>query len=222
MKLSNEVFKFLSELKNNNQRDWFLENKPRFDEIQKELLSFTGALLSGIEKFDSSVKGIDPKSCIFRIYKDVRFSKDKSPYKTHFGIFMKGGNRKIDGTGYYLHIEPDGSLLGGGCYQPDAQSLYKIRDQIANDSKSFLKIINDPKFYDTFGKEFYAEKVKTVPRGFAKDHPMIEILKYKGFAVAKHLKNGDLTSKLSSEDLLKLFRFVYPLNQFLDQAMNRK
>ncbi|TGL03749.1 DUF2461 domain-containing protein [Leptospira levettii] len=222
MKLSIEVIQFLSDLKKNNKRDWFLENKSRFDEIQKELLSYTGALLSGIEKFDSSMKGIDPKSCIFRIYKDVRFSKDKSPYKTHFGIFMRGGNRKIDGTGYYLHIEPDGSLLGGGCYQPDAQSLYKIRDRIANDSKGFLKIINDAKFYDTFGNEFYAEKVKTVPRGFAKDHPMIETLKYKGFAVAKNLKNGDLTSKLSSEDLVKLFRFVYPLNQFLDQAMNRK
>lgn len=222
LKLSKGIFKFLEDLKINNNKEWFLDHKLLFDGYQKELIYYTAMLLSGIGKFDSSLKGVDPKSCIFRIYKDVRFSKDKCPYKTHFGIFMRGGGRKIEGTGYYLHIEPNESLLGGGCYQPDSHSLFKIRNKIANDSNRFRKIINDPKFQETFGNTFYAEKVKTVPRGFAKEHPMIDILKYKGFAVARKLKNIDLTSKLSSEDIVKLFGVVYPLNQFLDQALDRK
>lgn len=188
MKISKNVLSFLSELKIYNNRDWFLENKKRFNEIQSELIILTGYFLSEIEKFDKTVKGVDPKSCIFRIYKDVRFSKDKSPYKTHFGIFIRGGGKKIDGTGYYLHLEPDGSLVGGGCYQPDPKSLFKIRERIISDMNVFRKIINDRKFVQDFGTEFYAEKLKTAPKGFAKDNPMIELLKYKGFAVAKKLK----------------------------------
>ncbi|TGM60313.1 DUF2461 domain-containing protein [Leptospira vanthielii] len=222
MKISKNILQFLSELKLNNNRNWFIENKDRFTEIQSELISLTGYLLSEIEKFDQSVKGVDPKSCIFRIYKDVRFSKDKSPYKTHFGIFIRGGGKKIEGTGYYLHIEPNGSLIGGGCYQPDPKALYKIRERIIADSKKIQQLLNERKFVQDFGKEFYAEKLKTVPKGFAKDHPMIELLKYKGFAVAKKIKNTDLTSNDFAKETLKSFRNLYPLNQFLEEAMGKK
>lgn len=222
MKISKNVLSFLSELKINNNRDWFLENKKRFNEIQSELIILTGYFLSEIEKFDKTVKGVDPKSCIFRIYKDVRFSKDKSPYKTHFGIFIRGGGKKIDGTGYYLHLEPDGSLVGGGCYQPDPKSLFKIRERIISDMNVFRKIINDRKFVQDFGTEFYAEKLKTAPKGFAKDNPMIELLKYKGFAVAKKIKNTELTSNDFVSETLKSFRNLYPLNQFLEEAMMDK
>lgn len=222
MKISKNVLSFLSELKINNNRDWFLENKKRFNEIQSELIILTGYFLSEIEKFDKTVKGVDPKSCIFRIYKDVRFSKDKSPYKTHFGIFIRGGGKKIDGTGYYLHLEPDGSLVGGGCYQPDPKSLFKIRERIISDMNVFRKIINDRKFVMDFGTEFYAEKLKTAPKGFAKDNPMIELLKYKGFAVAKKIKNTELTSNDFVSETLKSFRNLYPLNQFLEEAMMDK
>ncbi|MGE8723330.1 DUF2461 domain-containing protein [Leptospira terpstrae] len=222
MKISKNVLSFLSELKINNNRDWFLENKKRFNEIQSELIILTGYFLSEIEKFDKTVKGVDPKSCIFRIYKDVRFSKDKSPYKTHFGIFIRGGGKKIDGTGYYLHLEPDGSLVGGGCYQPDPKSLFKIRERIISDVNVFRKIINDRKFVMDFGTEFYAEKLKTAPKGFAKDNPMIELLKYKGFAVAKKIKNTDLISNDFVSETLKSFRNLYPLNQFLEEAMMDK
>lgn len=222
MKISKNILQFLSELKLNNNRNWFIENKDRFTEIQSELISLTGYLLSEIEKFDQSVKGVDPKSCIFRIYKDVRFSKDKSPYKTHFGIFIRGGGKKIEGTGYYLHIEPNGSLIGGGCYQPDPKSLYKIRERMIADSKKIQQLLNERKFVQDFGKEFYAEKLKTVPKGFAKDHPMIELLKYKGFAVAKKIKNTDLTSNDFAKETVKSFRNLYPLNQFLEEAMGKK
>ncbi|EMY60764.1 DUF2461 domain-containing protein [Leptospira terpstrae] len=222
MKISKNVLSFLSELKIYNNRDWFLENKKRFNEIQSELIILTGYFLSEIEKFDKTVKGVDPKSCIFRIYKDVRFSKDKSPYKTHFGIFIRGGGKKIDGTGYYLHLEPDGSLVGGGCYQPDPKSLFKIRERIISDMNVFRKIINDRKFVQDFGTEFYAEKLKTAPKGFAKDNPMIELLKYKGFAVAKKIKNTELTSNDFVSETLKSFRNLYPLNQFLEEAMMDK
>ncbi|TGK55571.1 DUF2461 domain-containing protein [Leptospira kanakyensis] len=222
MKIGKNILQFLSELKINNNRNWFLENKVRFQEIQNELIMLTGSLLGEIEKFDKTLKGVDPKSCIFRIYKDVRFSKDKSPYKTHFGIFMRGGNRKIDGTGYYLHIEPDGSLLGGGCYQPEPKALQQIRERILVNTKSFRKIIENQKFVQNFGTTFYAEKLKTAPKGFAKDHPAIEFLKYKGFAVGKKIKNSDLTSNHFMDDAIQSFRTIYPLNQFLEETMAKK
>ncbi|TGL40379.1 DUF2461 domain-containing protein [Leptospira perdikensis] len=222
MKISKTILNYLSELKLNNNRTWFIENKDRFTEIQSELVLLTGYFLSEIEKFDKSLKGVDPKSCIFRIYKDVRFSKDKSPYKTHFGIFMRGGNRKIEGTGYYLHIEPSESLIGGGCYMPDPKSLFKIRERIIADSKTLKTIFEDRKFIQDFGTEFYAEKLKTAPKGFDKEHPMIEFLKYKGFAVAKKIKNSDLTSNHFASETVKTFQNLYPLNQFLEKAMDRK
>ncbi|PJZ45171.1 DUF2461 domain-containing protein [Leptospira brenneri] len=221
MKVSKNILQFLSELKLNNNRNWFLENKDRFVTIQNELLLLTGYFLSEIERFDKTVKGVDPKSCIFRIYKDVRFSKDKSPYKTHFGIFMRGGGKQIEGTGYYLHIEPNGSLLGGGCYKPDPKSLFKIRESMISHSKAFKGILENRKFVNEFGTEFYAEKLKTAPKGFDKDHPMIDFLKYKGFAVAKKLKNSDLTSDQFVPEAIKSFQNLYPLNQFLEEAMRK-
>lgn len=219
MKISKNVLSFLSDLKLNNNRDWFLENKVRFNELQNELELLTGYFISQIEKFDKSVKGVDPKSCIFRIYKDVRFSKDKSPYKTHFGIFIRGGGKKIEGTGYYLHLEPKASLIGGGCYQPDPKSLFKIRESIISNADTLQKILKDRKFVENFGTEFYAEKLKTAPKGFAKDHPMIELLKYKGFAVAKRIKDSNLTSNDFVSEALNSFRILYPLHQFLEKAM---
>ncbi|TGK78179.1 DUF2461 domain-containing protein [Leptospira montravelensis] len=222
MVISKNILKFLNELKINNQRTWFLENKERFKEIQNELVVLTGYLLSEIEKFDKSVKGVDPKSCIFRIYKDVRFSKDKSPYKTHLGIFMRGGNQKIEGTGYYLHIEPEASLLGGGCYKPEPKALQKIRERIVADTDSFQKILTNRQFVENFGNTFYAEKLKTVPKGFAKDHPSIEFLKYKGFAVVKKIKNSDLTSDHFLKDAIHSFRVLYPLNQFIEASIAKK
>ncbi len=222
MKINKNILNFLSELKLNNNRIWFTENKDRFTEIQSELVSLTGYFLSKIEKFDQSLKGVDPKSCIFRIYKDVRFSKDKSPYKTNFGIFMRGGNRKIEGTGYYLHMEPGESLIGGGCYMPDPKSLFKIRERIITDSKGIKKILEDRKFIQEFGTEFYAEKLKTAPKGFDKEHPMIELLKYKGFAVVKKIKNSDLTSDHFIEDTVQSYRTIYPLNQFIEEAITKK
>ncbi|MCG6153681.1 DUF2461 domain-containing protein [Leptospira bandrabouensis] len=222
MVINKNIIKYLIDLRENNGRNWFLENKERFNEIQKELVILTGYFLSEIEKFDKNVKGVDPKSCIFRIYKDVRFSKDKSPYKTHFGIFMRGGNRKIEGTGYYLHIEPDASLLGGGCYKPEPKSLQKIREKIAADTDSFLKILKNKQFAENFGNTFYAEKLKTAPKGFAKDHPSIEFLKYKGFAVAKKIKNSELTSNHFIQDAVHSFRTLYPLNQFIEAGIAKK
>lgn len=219
MMINKKVLQFLKELSNNNNREWFQANKEWFNEIQNEMIAITGYFLTEIEKFDKSVKGVDPKQCIFRIYKDVRFSKDKSPYKTHLGIFMRGGDKKIEGTGYYLHIEPQGSLLGGGCYQPDPKSLQNIRDSIIKDAKSFKKIIHAQSFQKDFGTEFYAEKLKTAPKGFAKDHPEIELLKYKGFAVAKKIKDSDLLSKSFLQESVVTFKNVFPLNQFLDKSM---
>jgi|JI8StandDraft_1071087.scaffolds.fasta_scaffold11360_7 uncharacterized protein (TIGR02453 family) len=213
------TFQFLKELRNNNNRDWFLANKSTFNDIQNELIVLTGAFLSEIETFDKSVKGIQPKDCIFRIYKDVRFSKDKSPYKTNLGIFMKGGGKMSPGAGYYFHIEPSNSLLGGGCYEPDSKSLQKIRESILKNPEGLKKIIQTKPFQKEFGSEFYGEKLKTAPKGFAKDHPEIELLKYKSYAVIRNLKDSDLLSKTFFKDSIQSFKLVHTLNQYLDKIL---
>jgi uncharacterized protein (TIGR02453 family) len=222
MNLDKNILKFLSELKTNNNRDWFILNKNRFIEIQNELVILTGALLSEIEKFDPNIKGTSPKDCIFRIYKDVRFAHDKSPYKTNLGIFIKNGGKRVTGSGYYLHIEPGLSFLGGGCHEPDPKSLQKIREAIASKPETLNKIIRNKTFVNEFGTEFYGEKLKSAPRGFAKDHPEIELLKNKSFTVIKKLKDSELTSNSFLHACIKSYKIISPLNQYLDQILSRK
>lgn len=217
--IQKKIFSFLKELNQNNNREWFQNKKDLFNEIQIELIVIAGTLLSEIEKFDKSLKGINPKDCIFRIYKDVRFSKDKSPYKTNLGIFMKSGGRKTIGAGYYLHIEPSKSMLGCGIYEPDSITLNKIRNSLSLNAKNIKKIILSPSFIKEFGTEFHGEKLKSAPKGFAKDHPEIELLKYKSFAAIKVLKDSELLSKTFLQSCINSYKIAFPLNAYLNHII---
>jgi len=218
--ISKNTFQFLNELKQNNNRDWFLENKPRYEEAKKEFEVFIDALIAEISKFDGSIGHHTAKECIFRIYRDVRFSKDKSPYKTHMGAHITSAAKKSEihsRAGYYIHIGPGESMLAGGAYLPQGPWIKSIRQEIAYNADDFRKIINSKKFKEHFG-EIEGEKLKKAPKGYEPDHPEIELLKYKSFLASNKVSDKDVISKDFLKHSADVFKTLHPFDDFLNRA----
>ena len=215
--LAKSTIDFLKDLRNNNNREWFTANKKRYEAASADFREFITSLLAGLSSFDDKMKMVTAKECIFRINRDVRFSNDKSPYKSNFGANMAPAGRKDMLSGYYLHVEPGKSFLGGGCYMPPADVLEKIRKEIAWNYKDFRKIINSKTFKDVYS-DLDGEKLKKAPKGFDADHPAIEILKHKSFIATKEINTSMLTKQGAKEELLKMFKALKPLNNFVRMA----
>lgn len=212
------VYKFLSDLKHNNNRDWFNDNKDKYNEAKNIFENYINSLIPKLKKIDKSVDINSAKECMFRIYKDVRFSKNKLPYKTNFGAVMAKGGRKSLYAGYYIHIEPESSFVGGGIYMPQAKILKAVRDNIFFDSAELKKILNNTNFKKYFS-DFIGDKLKTAPRGFPKDFKDIKLLRYKNFAVSHNIDNDDITSEKSQEKILEIFKAQKPLNEYLNKIV---
>lgn len=220
--ISKATLKYLKELKANNNRDWFMANKPRFETAKKEFEAFIENLLLEISGFDPGIGHHSAKDCIFRIYRDVRFSKDKSPYKTHLGAHITSAAKKSEihsRAGYYIHIGPGESMLAGGAYLPQGPWLKAIRNEIAYNADAFRKIVNGKSFREYFG-EMEGEQLKTAPRDFPKDHPEIALLKYKSFLASHKCKDADVSSPGFLKHAGNTFKALYPFDQFLNNAMN--
>lgn len=213
-----KVLNFLEELSKNNTREWFNENRKWYEESRDKVIFITDVLINEIGKFDSSVKGLSPKDCTFRIFRDVRFSKDKRPYKTNFGSFICKGGRKSMNPGYYFHIEPGSSFVAGGIYMPPAEPLKTIRNYMADNAEEFLDITNSPSFKEIF-PEMYDDKLKTAPKGFPKDHEFIELLRYKSYIFSKELNDGVIKGDNYIERMVELFEELKPVNSFLYEAL---
>lgn len=217
--LVKETFDFLKKLEKNNNRDWFQANKKLFDAAQANLVEFSGFLIGEIGKFDDAVVGIDPLKCVFRIYRDVRFSKDKSPYKTNLGSYISPGGRKSMQPGYYFHVQPGRSFIAAGKHMPDGGECLKIRTAIAENTGDFLKIVNKKSFVEQFG-EMRGDKLKTAPKGFAADHPAVEYLWLKEFMAFAELHDDKfVTSAEFPKALAKTLKEMYPLIAFLRKAL---
>jgi uncharacterized protein (TIGR02453 family) len=218
--LSIDTLRFLKELANNNNRDWFQANKKRFDSAQDNLTAFTDYLIGEVGKFDDAVATLDPKSCVFRIYRDVRFSKDKSPYKTNLGAYISPGGRKSMQPGYYFHLQPGQSFIAGGKHIPDGPETLKIRNAIANNTDEFLKIVGKKSYRDTFG-EMHGDKLKSAPKGFDPDHKALEYLKLKEFMAFTELHDDKfLISAEFPKHLVKTMKEMFPLVSFLRKALS--
>ena len=220
--ISKSTFQFLKDLKSNNDREWFMDNKPRFEEAKANFEDYVNSLILQISKFDSSVGHLEAKDCIFRIYRDVRFSKDKSPYKTNFGAHITSAKSKTEihtKAGYYIHLAPGDAMLAGGAYLPPAPWLKNIRSEIDHHGKEFKKIITSTTFKKYF-KEIEGEKLVKAPKEFPKDHPDIELLKYKSY-LAVH-KPADKT--VLSKDFVKyssdVFKALKPFDDFLNRSQD--
>ncbi len=212
------IFGFLNDLQKNNNRDWFKANEIRYQLAKNEFEDFIEEVIPGLKKIDNDIDAINAKECIFRIYKDVRFSKDKNPYKTNFGAYISKGGRKSKFAGYYIHLEPGKSFIGGGIYMPEAAELKAIRDEIFNNTGAFKKILNNQSFKKYF-KEIYGEKLITAPKGFPKDFADIDLLKNKHYAVTHSVKDSFWNSDSLITEILKIFKAQLPFNRFLNNAV---
>jgi uncharacterized protein (TIGR02453 family) len=213
-----QVIQFLQELSENNNRQWFQNNKKRFDESREKVIFLTEVLINEIRKFDSDIPLLEPKDCLFRIFRDVRFSNDKRPYKTNFGSFIAKGGRKSMHAGYYFHIEPNGSFVGGGIYMPAAEPLKAIREYIAENGEEFLSIINNTTFKKVY-PEMMDDKLKTAPKGFSPEHEFIDLLRYKSFAFSSQLSKSQILADTYIEHLVQSFKTLQPVNRFLNEAL---
>lgn len=209
---------FLKKLKKNNNRDWFTANKKLYEDAKYDFEVFVFELIQKIVEFDETISGVEPKDCIFRIYKDVRFSKDKTPYKTNMGAFVCISGRKTNHAGYYVHVSPTEFFLGSGLYMPPAEQLLAVRNKIADNYKAFNKIITAPDFKKNFGGLWQGDKLKSAPKGFDKEHPAIELLKLKSFMADHTYKEDKALSKGFTDYCAKMFKSTKALNDFLNAA----
>lgn len=217
--LAKETIDFLKKLAKNNEREWFQANKKAFDAAQDNMTAFAGYLIGEIGNFDDAVASLDPKTCVFRIYRDTRFAKDKSPYKTNLGAYIAPGGRKSMQPGYYFHLEPGKSFVAGGKHIPDGPELLKIRTAIAENTPEFLKIVEKKSFADAFGR-LSGEALKNPPKGFDPEHKAIEYLKLKEYmAWTEFTDDKTLLADEFPKQLAKLAKEMYPLVAFLRKAL---
>lgn len=216
--ISKNTLIFLQNLSQNNNREWFTENKKQYTDSQENMILFIEDLIAEMGVFDEDILKTDAKKALFRIYRDVRFSKDKSPYKNNMGasLGMGKGSQK---AGYYLHVEPDKSFLASGIYMPDSAALKTIRKEISLYSEDFLKIVNQKDFKKLFKELDQDDKLKKIPQGFEKEDPMAEYLKLKNFIVVYPLKDEDLIHKDAAKKFSEIFKAAKPLNDFLNSAI---
>jgi uncharacterized protein (TIGR02453 family) len=209
---------FLNQIKSNNNRDWFLNNRPSYMKSRENFEVFVQKLIDQIIEFEPIMKGLEVKSCVYRFNRDIRFSNDKSLYKTHFGAFIvRGGKKNGDKfAGYYFHIEPGASIIAGGAYMPPAQWLSAIREKIDSEPDRFLKILNNKEFKKFFG-QLSGEKLKKAPKGYPSDHPHVDLLKFKSYLVVNEVSDHQALSENFNEYVLQAMKAMKPLNDFLNE-----
>ena len=211
------TLQFLKELKINNNREWFAANKVWYEEVRVDFEKMCKELILEISKFDEEIKHVEVKDCIFRIYRDTRFSNDKTPYKTHFGIYIaSAGGRKSRRAGYYLHIDPDGCFVGTGVWGPEPNVLKALRQSVFDNIDELNEIRNNPEFSQYFKEFFDEDKLKNVPAGFPKDFPDAELLKLKHYLVDFKFNDSHLKSENFVQIVGEILKCAYPLNQFLN------
>jgi uncharacterized protein (TIGR02453 family) len=217
-----DLAQFLAELSENNNRAWFVMNKPRYDILRAEFLELVTSLIADISKFDPAVAGCDPRKALFRINRDLRFSRDKSPYKTTFsaGITASGLKKPSQGGGpaYYFHIDANGMLLvAGGEYMPPPDRLRAIRRHVSADTAGFGKLLRNKKLNETFGGLQEEDKLTRPPKGFEAAAPHIEFIKLKSFIVWKEISLKKKIPTDLGKDLVAGFKDAYPLVHWLRQ-----
>ncbi len=219
--LQHSTLQFLSELKVNNNKTWFDANRARYDAAREDFNVFIQKVIDNFSKKEPSLAHLKAKDCMFRINRDVRFSKNKSPYKTNFGAYLNGEGKKSVTAGYYFHLEPDNSFAGGGMWMPEAAQLTKVRQEIDYNLANFKKIIASKKFKDVYGglssgKEYMLARV---PKGYEPDNPAAEYLKYKSYVATAFVSDDELVDTSLLVKTVKALETLQPLVVFLNEAI---
>lgn len=221
--IQSSTFTFLKELKAHNHKEWFHEHKPRYQAAKDDFSALTRALIEGLSEIDPEIRAsaLEPKQCVLRINRDIRFSADKTPYKTNFFAMMQRGGRKSPFSAYYLSLAPgDVSFMGGGVYLPDSQVLKNIRMGISQHWPEWQALVQDPAFQATFPEGVKTpEKLSRPPKGFDKDDPALAYIQHKGYYTQYYLKDADLMQEDFVKKALEIYQVSQPLVQFLNRAI---
>jgi uncharacterized protein (TIGR02453 family) len=216
--VSTSTINFLKALRKNNNREWFAKNKQSYLDAKQDFDAFVEKLIRQFATADKTLAGLKPADCVFRIYRDVRFSKNKDPYKTNLGAAIGPGGRKSPEAGFYIQIEPGNSFVAGGCWMPDAPTLKKIRQEIDYNLEDFKAIVHQKSFKKLFG-ELSDCKLKTTPKGYPADHPGIDYLKQTSFIVEMPLDDKELTKSSLIKTVFTSYKTMTPFIRFLNTAM---
>ena len=220
--LNSETLEFFRELRENNHKEWFDRNRDRYEKVKKDYHRLVGELLLRMQKVDPSLGHLQIKDCTFRINRDIRFSKDKTPYKTHRSIIMSPYGRRLEYAAYYVHLdEAEGSFAGGGIYMPGSEALKKIREEISAFHEDLEEILAAKDFAQTFDGLDKDEKylLTRPPKGFQADHPAIELLKYKSFTASRPLPAKILSEPGGIDEVVEILKNAKPLNDFINRGL---
>lgn len=219
--LSKVSLQFLEDLKTNNNRDWFLDHKKRYDVFKKDYHNLVSDFLDAMKPLDPTLEMLEVKNCTFRINRDIRFSKDKSPYKDHLGIWMSSGVKGMNRSGYYVHLAKSGSFIAGGFYCPESEDLKKVRKEIAYFYEDLEEVMANKNFKKEFADFDINESniLKNPPRGYEKEHPAIEFLKLKSFETSQKFDIEEVTKSDFVAKMSKKLILLKPLNDFINRAL---
>lgn len=216
------TLKFLQTLKKNNTKEWFDANRKQYEIAKADFAALVDSVIKTFGKKDSSIAHLHAKNCMFRINRDVRFSKNKEPYKTNMGASITAGGKKIAMAGYYFHLEPGGnSFVGGGLYMAEPDKLKKVRQEIDYNWEAFSKILQHKKFKELYGDLDRSEGMSLVrePKGYEKDNPAIDYIKLKSWIALKPIADKELTEKELAKTIATAFEALYPMIVFLNEAL---
>jgi len=219
--LQSSTINFLKDLKKNNTKEWFDANRKVYEAAKQDFLDLTTEVLKGIAAKDETLAHLEPKKCVFRINRDVRFSKDKSPYKTNMGMSLSKGGKVAISAGYYFHLEPNACFIGGGIYMPMPDDVKKIRQEIDYNWDEFKKIITNKKFVATFGDVSKSSEFSLTrpPKGYDENNPAIDYIKLKSWIASTPLKDEELSAKNLAKTIVTIFEALKPLLDFLNRGI---
>ncbi|MBO9153107.1 DUF2461 domain-containing protein [Chitinophaga sp. GCM10012297] len=218
--LQRSTLKFLKDLRQHNEKPWFDDNKTHYQQAKEDFESLTRQLIDGLARIDPAMESLQVKDCVFRIYKDVRFSKDKTPYKTNMGAYFAKGGKKSPYAGYYFQLEPGGnSFVAGGLWMPEAPVLKKVRQEIDYNFEEFQGIVGQKDFIRVFGK-VNGDSLKSAPQGYHEDNPAIAYIKLKSLVVNSGFTDEETIQPTLVREILKKFAVMQPFINFLNHAQD--
>ncbi|MGI8950044.1 MAG: DUF2461 domain-containing protein [Chitinophagaceae bacterium] len=219
--IEQSTIKFLKDLAKNNNKDWFETHRKNYETAKEDFANFVMKIISMHGKKDADIAQLKAKDCMFRINRDVRFSKDKSPYKTNMGASINRGGKKSIFSGYYIHIAPSQSFVGGGLWMPMPENLKKVRQEIDYNFDEFKSILNNKKFKTVYGDIDKSEgaALSRPPKGYDENNAAIEYLKMKNFIALQYLTDAELTDKNLEKKILTAFDALQPLVKFINRSL---
>ena len=221
--LQQSTLRFLKQLRSNNNKPWFDNHRQEYEKVKEDFINLVQQVLDNAARFDANLQNLQPKNCVFRINRDVRFSADKRPYKNNLAAYFNKDGKKGEGAGYYLHIEPGKSFIGVGIWQPLPEVLAKIRQEIDYNLPGFKLLLKNAKFKKHFFNGLVTEnKLSRPPKGYNDDNPAIEWIKLKSFIVTCTISDADIVKKTFSKQVADVFGIALPLVNFINKEKKKK